>query len=126
MLPITSLTAGALTLLLLVLTVLVSKQRGKVKVSLGDGGDKTLLKRIRAFGNFTEYAPIGLILLALIEYNGVSAMIVWTLALLLLGGRLLHALGMYVKPLGLGRLIGMILNYVFFLVSAGLLIGGAF
>ncbi len=122
MLPITSLTAASLAILLLILTFLVSQQRGVAKVSLGDGGDKTLLKRIRAFGNFTEYAPIGIILLALVEYGGTSATVTWLLAALLLIGRILHALGMYVRPLSWGRLYGMLLNYLFFLGSAIMLV----
>ena len=118
MLPITSLFAAGLAILLLALTFLVSQQRGVAKVSIGDGGDPTLLRRIRAFGNFSEYAPIGLFLLALVEYVGTPATIVWALGALLFGGRILHALGMYIKSLGFGRLVGMLLNYLFFLVSA--------
>ena len=122
MLPITSLTGSGLAVLLLVLTFLVSQQRGVAKVSLGDGGDPVLLKRIRAFGNFTEYAPMGLLLLALVEFSGASSAMVWALGVLLLGGRILHALGMYVKPFGIGRLVGMLMNYLVFLGAAVMLL----
>jgi uncharacterized membrane protein YecN with MAPEG domain len=40
-------------------------------ISLGDTGDKALLKRIRAKANYAEYAPFGLILLLIYsESNG--------------------------------------------------------
>jgi len=44
-----------------ILMLRVGKQRLSKKVSLGDGGDATLLARIRAHGNFTENAPLLLI-----------------------------------------------------------------
>lgn len=124
--PITSLIAAGLAILLLILTVIVSKYRGVAGVSLGDGGDKEMLRRIRAFGNFTEYAPMGLILLALVEYGGGSPLIVWVIGGLLLGGRILHAIGMLVKTAKIGRMVGIIANYLVFLISAVWLVLNAF
>lgn len=117
-LPITSLIAAGLAILLLVLTFIVSKYRGVAHVPLGDGGDKEMLKRIRTFGNFTEYAPMGLILLALVEYSGGSSLIVWVIGGLLLGGRILHALGMLIKSISIGRMLGILATYLVFLISA--------
>jgi len=60
---------------------------------LGDGGNKILLRRQRVFSNFSEYAPLGLLLLALVELQ--SGFFVWVHVLggLLLAGRIIHAYG---------------------------------
>jgi len=69
-LPITSLVAGVFALLLVSLSVQVSLRRAKMNTVFGDAGDKTLRRRIRAHGNFIEYAPLALIALGLVEYRG--------------------------------------------------------
>jgi len=102
----------ALNLLLaIVLMLRVGGQRLNKKVSIGDGGDDTLLSRIRAHGNFTENAP-----LALIGLVALAMMNAHTLALHIFGGafllgRILHAHGMAQKDAnGKGRGIGMMLT----------------
>ena len=45
-------------------------ERRKNKVSFGDDGNRTLMRRIRAHGNFIEYTPIFLISLIGIEWIG--------------------------------------------------------
>jgi len=84
------------------------------KINLGDGGDKDLISRIRAHGNFTENAP--LLLVGLLALASLSAL---PIVLHIFGasftiGRVLHAMGMAGK-LKQGRLIGTItalLSYV--------------
>lgn len=44
--------------------------------------------------NFTEYVPIALIVCGLAEYRSVGHVWVWTIASLLVLGRLAHATGM--------------------------------
>ena len=69
--PITTgLYAGLLGLLLIVLSMRVVQNRWRAKVGLGHGGDKALRKAIRIHGNFIEYVPLALLLMALIEMNG--------------------------------------------------------
>ena len=89
-LPITSLTALALGLWLIVLTVRVVLIRRRDKVVIGDNGDRVLAKAIRAQGNLTEQAPMALIVMGLAEVQG--APMLWLPALLLVLGRLLHGL----------------------------------
>lgn len=60
----------------------------------GDGGRPDLLKRIRSHGNFAEYVPFALILIALLEASGASHGLVLTLLIVLLVARLLHPVGM--------------------------------
>eukprot|EP00616_Rhizochromulina_sp_CCMP1243_P019761 CAMPEP_0118967364 /NCGR_PEP_ID=MMETSP1173-20130426/4757_1 /TAXON_ID=1034831 /ORGANISM="Rhizochromulina marina cf, Strain CCMP1243" /LENGTH=135 /DNA_ID=CAMNT_0006916319 /DNA_START=21 /DNA_END=428 /DNA_ORIENTATION=- len=88
----TSLAAGALGLLQVWLTAAVISRRREKKVSLGDGGDKDLERRIRGHGNFIETAPMGLILMGLAE-SQVGAGFRWTtwgLGAMLVVGRCLH------------------------------------
>ena len=44
-------------------------ERRKNKVSFGDDGNRTLMRRIRAQGNFIEYTPIFLISLITLEWD---------------------------------------------------------
>lgn len=89
-LPVTALYAGLLGLWLLTLTARVILMRRGAQVSLGDGGDKLLQRRIRAHGNFTEYVPLCLLLLALLELQELGALWLHIFGLMLLVGRLLH------------------------------------
>ena len=61
----------------------------------GDGGDADLQKRIRSQGNFSEYVPIALILIALLEGRGAGHGTVQGLLIALLIGRILHPIGMF-------------------------------
>jgi len=69
-LPITSVYAGLLALLFLALSWRVVTFRRGNRVSLGDGDSKDLRQRSRMHANFAEYTPIGLILLACVEFGG--------------------------------------------------------
>lgn len=64
----------------------------------GDGGDSDLQKRIRCQGNFGEYVPIALILIALLEAHGAGHGTVQGLLLALLIGRVIHPIGMFAPP----------------------------
>lgn len=61
----------------------------------GDGGNDTLLRRIRSHGNFAEYVPFALLLIGLLEAHGASHPLVRTLLLLLVVARILHPIGMF-------------------------------
>lgn len=94
MFPITSIYAGLLGLVFLALSMRVIARRRAAGIGLGDGGDPDLQRRIRAQGNCAEYAPLGIVLLALVEGAGAPAAALHVLGLLLLGGRALHGLGL--------------------------------
>ena len=84
--------AALLGFILLALSARVIVYRRSHKISLGDTGDKALLKRMRAQSNFVEYAPMGLILLVLVELTGAPAIAVHVLGLMLVAGRAMHNL----------------------------------
>lgn len=116
-LPITSLTAAMAAIMLAILTVMVGTKRLKTQTSLGTGTDDNLLRRVRAHGNFTEYVPIALVLMALSELQGAGQILVCTTAVLLLSGRASHALGL-LNNISNARKLGMITTLASILTPA--------
>jgi hypothetical protein len=93
-LPITLTIAAAAAVLHIWLAARVSAVRNSQKVSIGDGGNEILIRRMRAHANYGENMPILLILLALLELAGGDPRILWGAAILFVIARLLHAFGM--------------------------------
>lgn len=119
MLAITSFYAGLLALIYLALSWRVILGRYSAGVSLGDGEDKSLQRRMRAHGNAGENIPLGLILLALVEVQGAPVLAMHALGLMLLVGRALHGLALTrSKPWALGRSVGMLLTFLMLGLSA--------
>lgn len=90
---VTPIFAALLGLIFFFLSLRTSLVRRRAKVSLGDGGDAGLQMAIRAHGNFIEYVPISLLLLAFLEMRTVSIYGVIVLGVLLVAGRCFHAIG---------------------------------
>jgi len=108
MLLVTSIIASALAILYTKLSFAVIGLRRKNKVGLGSGGREDLERAIRAHGNFAEYAPFGIILIACLELNGAPWWLVAIPGITLITGRLLHAKGMNVPPPDFSkRVLGM-------------------
>ncbi len=117
---VTPLYAGLLALWYLVLSLRVVNGRGK-GISLGDGGDAELLRRIRGHANFAEYVPLILILMGLLELGHFSLWVVHALGLSLLIARLLHGYALsFTTHFKFGRMAGAGLTFLVLLV-AGLL-----
>ncbi|PIE13779.1 MAG: hypothetical protein CSA70_03420 [Rhodobacterales bacterium] len=93
-LTVTSLYAAAFGMVMLVLWISVTKTRAAAHISIGDGGDVVLHERIRRHGNFIEWVPLTLILLALAEIQGASALWLSVAGALALLGRLIHPFGL--------------------------------
>jgi len=111
--------AALLGLLYVYLSLATVSRRKKVLVALGDGGDKLLQKKVRAHGNFQEYVPIALILIALFEYLGAFDWLIHLLAMALLIGRLFHAFGVSMEHEKLiYRVSGMGLTFLSILISS--------
>ncbi|WP_375428968.1 MAPEG family protein [uncultured Sphingomonas sp.] len=103
-LPITMVLAGALALINLWLSFRVGQVRGSEKVSLGDGGNERVLRRMRAHANFAENAPIVLVLVLLLEFAAGTSVWLWSAAALFLVARIAHGLGM--DGWNVGRMTG--------------------
>ena len=117
MLPITLMTAGAAAIINLWLALRTGSTRGKSKVSIGDGGNEALIRRMRAHANFVEYAPFILILIGLLEFTTGTSIWLWVAAALFLIARVAHPLGMDGLPVG--RMLGTLLTFVLLLGLGG-------
>ncbi len=108
MLLVTSLIAVALTIVFIKLSFNVISLRRKNKVGLGNGGHEDLERAIRAQGNFAEYVPIGIILIACLELNGAPWWLVLAPGFFMIIGRLIHARGINTPPPDFSlRVLGM-------------------
>jgi uncharacterized membrane protein YecN with MAPEG domain len=113
---ITPLYAGLLALLYLVLSYRIVVLR-RNKVSLGDGGNPILQRRIRAHGNFSEYVPMILIMLGILELNHLPFYALHSLGLTLLIARLLHGYSLsFTELFKFGRFWGTALTFLLLLV----------
>ncbi|WP_455372509.1 MAPEG family protein [Limibacillus halophilus] len=105
------LAAALLGLLHIVLTLRAIRLRRANKVALGDGGQELLQRAIRVQGNFSENAPLGLLLSGVLFFLGWED-IAGGLALLLLLGRTIHAVGVSRSPEDYRyRVTGMVLTF---------------
>ena len=108
MLFITSIIASALTIIFVRLSFAVIRLRRKNKIGLGSGGHEELERAIRAQGNFAEYVPFGLMLMACLEINGAPWWLVAVPGMTLIAGRLIHARGINMPPPDISqRVLGM-------------------
>ena len=108
MLLITSVVASVLTIIFVKLSFVVIGLRRKNKVGLGSGGIDDLERAIRAQGNFAEYVPFGIILIACLELNGAPWWPVALPGITLIIGRLIHAKGINQPPPDFSkRVLGM-------------------
>jgi uncharacterized membrane protein YecN with MAPEG domain len=117
---------GLHLILLLVLSVLVVRQRRSHGVALGDADIPELTQAVRAFGNATEYVPAGLIAIAVLAMVGASPVIVHATGLTLLAGRIAHAIGLSrTGGASLPRAAGIILTWLAYIVAAVALVFNA-
>lgn len=115
--------AGLTLLLMLLLGVLVTRQRQKHRILIGDEGVPELVRAIRAFGNATEYAPAGMAALAVLALVNAPALLVHAVGLLLFAGRLAHAGGLSASAgVSIGRTAGTLMTWLAFLVCGALLL----
>lgn len=110
--------ASLLTLVYLLLSFNVSRQRRRCLVSLGDGDQPPLRAAMRAHGNFAEYVPLALLLLALDEAAGVSAPWLHAVGAMLLAGRILHPFGIAMPAPNPARVLGILLTWLALLLAA--------
>ncbi|OHY96488.1 hypothetical protein BI375_02935 [Vibrio rotiferianus] len=107
---IAALYASALALLLIWLAFQVIKQRRSNKIAYADGGVESLQIARSAQSNASEYIPITLILMALLEYNGASVLWIHLAGIAFVIGRVIHARGILAEDLK-GRVTGMKLTF---------------
>jgi hypothetical protein len=90
---LTALTLAVTALLLIALSLNVSRLRLHHRVSLGDGGHKDLQVAVRAHGNLVEQASLFILLLLVAELCAAPRALLVGVAGTFLLARLVHAVG---------------------------------
>jgi uncharacterized membrane protein YecN with MAPEG domain len=118
----TAFLAAFFAVLLVALSLLTSLRRSQLRVSYGDGNDEALRRRMRAHGNFVEYAPMAVVVAGLVEISGASHLNAFAIALALGLARLMHAAGMLFTSRPALRAAAMLLQHAAFLFGATVLL----
>jgi uncharacterized membrane protein YecN with MAPEG domain len=87
----------------------IGRIRHAAKISVGDGGNELLARRMRAQLNFAENVPLLLVLIAAIELSGKGGAWLAPVSATIIIGRVLHGLGMDGK-LGWARMVGTVVT----------------
>lgn len=129
LLPVTLAAAAAAAVLNTWLTLRIGTMRAALKISVGDGGNEALQRRMRAQLNYVENTAFVLVLIAAIELAGKGS---WWLAYVAAAyflGRIAHGFGMDGGKAEAGRIAGTLttmltqlgLAVVAVLVAAGVI-----
>ena len=117
--PLTALYASLIGLLLIYLSLRVVKARRAQSIGLGTGGDKNVEHAMRVQANATEYAPIALILMLLLETSGAAIWLMHGLGVALVFARLYHLQGFGGSTgVSRGRLVGTALTWLVIVVAS--------
>ncbi len=120
LLPVTTIYAAALAVIALILSAGAGTMRAKLKTAVGDGGNEQLHLAMRRHGNFVEYVPLLIVLIAIIELNGAPGAWIHGLGASLVAARIAH-------PFGIGsishpaRFFGAAVTALVLLASTGIL-----
>lgn len=120
-LPIALTTAAAAAIVNLWLGIRIGQVRTREKISIGDGGNEALIRRMRAQSNFVEFAPFILILIILIELATGTTLWLWAASALFIIARIAHAFGMDGNSAARGA--GILVTMV---ITLGLALYGAY
>ena len=90
---ITILYAGICGLMAIGLGATAGVYRAKQGISIGDGGDVELTRRMRRHANFVENVPLALVLFGFLEMQQVPSMAIHGLGIALVVGRAMHWYG---------------------------------
>ena len=91
------------------------------RVSLGDGGDPEVLRRMRGHANFAEYVPLILVMMALLEYQQIAAWQLHAIGATLVFARVIHGIALsFTKKWFFGRFFGTVLTFTL-LATCGIL-----
>ena len=116
---ITLLYASLLTILAIFLAIKVGMNRVDTNIMTGEGESSMLLQSVRAHGNLIEYAPLALILLALLEMQNVSDFMLHLCGSLFFLARILHAYGVTISRESTPyRLVGAVGTWLIMLIMS--------
>jgi len=106
---IVSLYAGILALIYVVLSLHIVSKRTRGKVMFGDNNEPDMVRAVRIHGNFAEYVPLALLLLALYETQAGSFYAVHAFGITLVTARIAHIIGLH-RDVLIARGIGTFLT----------------
>lgn len=95
---VTPIYGGLAALMFALLTFRVIQLRGVTKIGLGFEDNRGLQRAIRVHGNFAEYVPFVLLLMAFAEFQNVPIWRVHLIGILLMAGRVIHIVGVLRDP----------------------------
>lgn len=115
---VTPLYAGLLAVFYVLLSLRVVQLRQK-GIPLGDGGDPKMMRVIRGHANFSEYVPLALLLMMILELSRFSVFVLHALGVLLVVSRLLHGYALsFTARFRFGRVWGAGITFFVILVEA--------
>lgn len=94
-LAITALYALVLALIGSYLAFRAGGRRGATGISIWYGDDTQLALEMRRHANFVEFVPLALILMAIVELNGIAPWVLHTAGGILVVSRVLHPIGLH-------------------------------
>jgi|TARA_A100001391_G_scaffold135519_1_gene94239 hypothetical protein len=116
---ISAIYAAIIAVGVLVLSNIVSANRGRTGISVHHGDDQRLALAIRRHGNLVENAALALLLLALCEARGMPGWGLHALGLVLVASRIVHAIGLdAANPMQPLRIAGGVGTQLMLLASA--------
>lgn len=122
---VTMIYAGLCGIMYFILSVMVIRLRTATKTGLGHSDDPAspLFRAVRIHGNFAEFVPFILLLMALDELSGRSQIVMHIFGAVLIIARILHYIGV-TKTHGksLGRMYGAMGTFSLMLVLCTLLL----
>jgi uncharacterized protein len=122
---VTPLYAALLGLMYIMLSVRTVHLRRTLKIAIGDRGSPEMLRAMRVHANFAEYVPLTLLLIMMLEMRGGSFYMIHLLCLVLIAGRVIHAIGVSrVDEDYRLRVFGMAMTFSALGLAAALLVTG--
>ncbi|MEQ1812601.1 MAG: MAPEG family protein, partial [Terricaulis sp.] len=113
--------AGLNAILLVILSINAGIRRSGPNIQPGTFGEGALTRAIRAHGNFTENAPLALLLLVALALTNTAALPIHVLGATFTFGRVIQAIGMMrAKHPNVIRFIGNILTWLVLLGGGAL------
>ena len=94
LLPVTAIYAIVLTLIGSYLAFRAGSMRGRTGISVFYADNPQLMVEMRRHGNFSEFVPLALVLMAIVELNGGSAGLLHGVGILLVVSRICHPIGL--------------------------------
>ena len=101
----------ALLFLFIGLSFNAAYTRRKSGLAVGEGQNEKLIRAVRAHGNFSEFTPMFLISLVIVDQLSKNCDYVACLGSIFILGRISHAASMFLKK-GILRVIGMMMTMI--------------